>query len=230
MKKIKLITVLVSSVLLFTACTNNPIPDDTQRNIDQQLETLKDEKDKLQKQIEELTRNIGTSDAQNTSALLTAIEAVNIIKTGDMNDIEDYAHPQQGIRFSAYSYVDTQNDVVIDASNFNGLMQSAQTYTFGSYDGTGDPINMTFADYYQEFIYDEDFANAELIGNNTVVKTGNTLNNLADVYPGAYFVEFHFPQFDPQYEGMDWKSLRIVMEQDDGIWYVIGIIHDQWTI
>ena len=230
MKNIKLLAVLISSVFLFTACSNNPIPEDTQRNIDKQLETLKGEKDKLQKQLEEITQNIGASNAQNTSPLLTAIEAVNIIKTGDLNDIEDYAHPDKGVRFSAYSYVDTQNDLVIDASNFTGLMESSQTYTFGSYDGTGDPINMTFSDYYQEFVYDEDFADAEIIGNNTIVKTGNTLNNMADVYPGAYFVEFHFPQFDPQYEGMDWKSLRIVMEQDDGIWYIIGVIHDQWTI
>jgi (p)ppGpp synthase/HD superfamily hydrolase len=29
---------------------------------------------------------------------------------------------------------------------------------------------------------------------------------------------------------MDWRSLRLVFEKKDDIWYIVGIIHDQWTI
>jgi hypothetical protein len=36
--------------------------------------------------------------------------------------------------------------------------------------------------------------------------------------------------FDPEYEGMDWRSLRLVFEKKNDIWYLVGIIHDQWTI
>jgi UDP-N-acetyl-2-amino-2-deoxyglucuronate dehydrogenase len=31
-------------------------------------------------------------------------------------------------------------------------------------------------------------------------------------------------------EGMDWRSLRLVFEKKNDIWYLVGIIHDQWTI
>jgi hypothetical protein len=51
-----------------------------------------------------------------------------------------------------------------------------------------------------------------------------------EVYPDATVVEFHFPGFEEKYEGMDWKSLRVVVEKLDNKWYVVGIIHDQWTI
>ena len=32
------------------------------------------------------------------------------------------------------------------------------------------------------------------------------------------------------FDGMDWKSLRLVFQEKDNIWYLVGIIHDGWTI
>jgi hypothetical protein len=43
-------------------------------------------------------------------------------------------------------------------------------------------------------------------------------------------VEYYFPGFEAQYEGMDWKSLRLVFEQHQGSWKLVGIIHNEWTI
>ena len=63
-----------------------------------------------------------------------------------------------------------------------------------------------------------------------LIGKGNTLNNIAQVYPNGEFVEFHFTGFDTQYEGMDWTSLRLVFEENNGTWFLIGIVHDQWTI
>jgi len=40
----------------------------------------------------------------------------------------------------------------------------------------------------------------------------------------------YFPSFNPDYAGMDWKSLRLVFEQYEGRWYLVGIINNQWTI
>jgi hypothetical protein len=42
-------------------------------------------------------------------------------------------------------------------------------------------------------------------------------------------VEYYFPGFDPQYGGMDWRSLKLVFSQADGSWNLAGIIHDEWT-
>ncbi|NLE25228.1 MAG: hypothetical protein GX625_07790, partial [Clostridiaceae bacterium] len=80
------------------------------------------------------------------------------------------------------------------------------------------------------FIYDVDFASAEKIGYNEILGHGNTLENSAEVYKDSMVVEYHFPGLDPQYEGMDWRSLRIVFEKHNDTWYLVGIIHDQWTI
>jgi hypothetical protein len=29
---------------------------------------------------------------------------------------------------------------------------------------------------------------------------------------------------------MDWVSLRLVFLQEDGTWFLVGVVHDQWTI
>ena len=59
---------------------------------------------------------------------------------------------------------------------------------------------------------------------------GNTLINSSEIYKDAIIIEYHFSGFDPQYEGMDWRSLRLAFEKVNDIWYLVGIIHDQWTI
>ena len=70
------------------------------------------------------------------------------------------------------------------------------------------PITLKFSDYYKRFIYDADFLNAEQVGYNKVLGHGNTLNNSFDVYKNSIIVEYYFSGFDPQYEGIDWRSLR----------------------
>ena len=54
---------------------------------------------------------------------------------------------------------------------------------------------------------------------------------MAKILPGrAMVVEYHFPGFDPQYGGLDWASLRLVFQEFEGRWVLVGIIHDEWTI
>ena len=44
-------------------------------------------------------------------------------------------------------------------------------------------------------------------------------------------MEYHVPGTNPDYGGMDWRSLRLVMEEgDDGKWDLRAVIHDEWTI
>lgn len=182
----------------------------------------------LQARISELEVK---TNASSNSVLNQAIIVINLLKNKDMVSLAGYIHPERGVRFTPYSYIETQTNLVFQADEIATLMENTQLYTWGEYDGTGDPIDATFSDYYNKFVYDVDFAEPNMIGNNTVVSTsGNMVNNISQAYPNESFVEFHFSGFDAQYAGMDWKSLRLVFEDVDGTWYLVGIIHDQWTI
>lgn len=166
----------------------------------------------------------------NSSSLLpVALDVVNALKHKDMNAISSYIHSTAGVRFSPYGHIDVQHDLQFSTSQLPSLWSSTEVYQWGVYDGSGDPIQLTFQDYFDRFVYDVDFANPHMIGNNVAVGAGNMINNIQQAYSNGPFVEFHFTGFDPQYSGMDWRSLRLVFEQENGEWKLVGIIHDEWT-
>lgn len=79
-------------------------------------------------------------------------------------------------------------------------------------------------------MYDVDFLNAPNISLNKTISSGNSLNNIDSVYGNCTYVEFYFPGFKEKYDGMDWRSLKLVFEKQDNKLFLIGVIHDQWTI
>jgi len=161
--------------------------------------------------------------------LARAGEVVLALKNQDMLALVGNVHPDAGLRLSPYAYVQ-ETDLVFPFGQIARLPGDTTIYHWGLYDGSGFDINLTYSDYYKEFIYDVDFASAPQISINQRVGLGNTMDNSLTFYPGAIIVEYHFPGFDPSYQGMDWRSLRLVFKEYLGEWYLIGIIHDEWTI
>jgi hypothetical protein len=146
-----------------------------------------------------------------------------------MVSLSNYVHPVNGVRFSPYAFV-KDTDQVFPADKVSSLMADSKVYTWGTYDGSGEPIKLTFLDYYAKFVYDVDFTNAPQMALNHRLGVGNSIDNSSEFYPDAMIVEYYFPGFDLQYAGMDWRSLRLVFTEYNNIWYLAGIIHDQWTI
>jgi len=158
-----------------------------------------------------------------------AAEVITAFKDKDMVSLSAYVHPEMGLRFSPYAYV-KDTDQVFPLEMIAGLMDDNTVYTWGMYDGSGEPIVLSFPDYYPKFIYDVDFADAPQVALNHRLGVGNSIDNSLEFYPGSMIVEYYFPGFDAQYAGMDWRSLRLVFTEYNSIWVLVGIIHDQWTI
>lgn len=222
------ITVLILSMII-TGCSQKPIGEtDTSKDNGIELKEKDEKIAELEQKIKELESN--ANQASSNNLISTAIGIMELIKAKDMNTLSQYVHPTAGVRFTPYFYVDTQTDQVFTASQVAGLMQDSQVLNWGVYDGSGEPIDLKFSDYYDKFIYDKNFASPEIIGNNVAVGKGNIEDNVTAAYPDGNFIEFHFSQFDPQYEGIDWESLRLVFEEYNNTWYLVGVIHGQWTI
>jgi hypothetical protein len=202
-----------------SAATNNTTkPAETK---DTQNTDLDDKKQSIEKGTEEYIKSV-IGDRAN--------EVLSIIKSKDMGKLSEVIHPDKGVRFSPYGHVSKETDLVFNSTQIKTLAADQKVYNWGSYDGSGEPIELTFADYHKKFVYDVDFLNAKEIGYNKILGMGNTLVNTSEVYPKAIIVEYYFPGFDPQYSGMDWRSLRLAFEKSGNTWYLVGIIHDQWTI
>jgi hypothetical protein len=162
------------------------------------------------------------------AVLQEAAEVVSALQHKDMAALSQFVHPQMGLRFSPYAAVKA-SDQVFPPDKLAGLPTDETTYTWGSYDGSGAPIQLTFADYYAQFIYDADFANAPQLALNHRLGVSTTLDNSTEFYPGSMIVEYYFSGFDPAFGGMDWRSLRLVFTPANSTWYLVGLIHDQWT-
>lgn len=222
----KLILIITILSVLLVGCG----VDTNGNDLDSQIQAKDERIAELEQELEGLRESNDDYDDVSDNLLITAANVLQLLKDKDMDDLSDFVHPTEGVRFSPYGYIDTENHLVFSADEVDDLDDDTEVYTWGSYDGSGEAIELDFNDYYDEFIFDEDFSNPQIIGNNLVVGEGNSLINIEEVYPNGYFIEFHFEEIDPQYEGMDWRSLRLVFETVDDVWYLVGIVHDQWTI
>ena len=169
------------------------------------------------------------AQTEKAQILTQSKKVVAALKNKDMKTLATFVHPTKGVRFSPYGYIDLENDLIFKSSQIPSLMLTRRAYIWGAADGTGDQINLGFPAYFNKFVYDKDFARAPQIVYNRVAKQGNTIVNVGEAYKNAKFVEYHFPG-TKKYDGMDWRSLRLVFEKSGKNWFLVGISHDQWTI
>lgn len=159
-----------------------------------------------------------------------AFEVIQTIKCKNFDKLADYVHPEKGLRFTPYTHVDLEEDVVMTQEQVSNFFNNDKKYLWGVYDGSGTPIILTPAVYYDLFIYTQDFFQAEEVRFNKPVETLNTYENHYQIYENPIVVEYYFSGFNPRFEGMDWESLRLVFEEYEDEWKLVGIIHNQWTI
>lgn len=158
-----------------------------------------------------------------------AAAVISALKAKDLTTLNKLVHPEHGIRFSPYVHIDGEKAVRFEAGKLPSL-DDATVHNWGSYDGSGEPIELTFAQYYDRFVYDHDYAQPQEIGWNSILGSGTTTPNIEEAYPESYIVDYHFKGFDEKNEGMDWASLILVLEEHEGGWYISAVVHSGWTI
>ncbi|MGF1923662.1 MAG: hypothetical protein ACQUHE_05750 [Bacteroidia bacterium] len=151
------------------------------------------------------------------------------LKENNFAELRKY-FSEDGVLFSPYGYIDTAKSKKLGPEDFLGAIDKKWILTWGSYDGTGDPIKLTVKEYLKKFVYNVDYLEAEAIGFDESMKQGNSINNLREIFPKQHFIDYHFSGFDQKMQGMDWTSLRLVFEKRDGEYFLVAVIHDQWTI
>jgi len=163
------------------------------------------------------------------SLMASSEQVVQALASKDFETLAGLVHSERGVRFSPYAYVREEHQVFMP-EELNELSDSGEVFTWGNYDGSGEPIELTFDEYFEEFVYSADFSSTAEVAVNERLGQGNSINNIEEFFPEASFVEFYIPGSNPQYAGMDWESLRLVFVQENEVWYLVGIVHDEWTI
>ena len=170
-------------------------------------------------------------DVTNASLTALAFDILENIRDGDYRELSQVVHPSYGLLFSPSSTVTLSTNKCFSAGQVAAFGTDTNVYVWGVYDGSGEPIEMTPAGYFAEFVYDRDYANATVIGVNHVVKSGNALENMAEVFPDILYVDFHFPCSDKNTaDSTNWSSLRLGFEEYNGSLMLMAILHSGWTV
>lgn len=190
-------------------------------------EELKDEKDKT-----ETPEGEGTDEPQKSEkevVLEKADQVIRQIKGKNAEELSKYIHQDKGVVFSPYVHIEPEA-VTFKQDDIQHFFHMEEKYTWGMRDGSGQPIELSPSEYYEEFIYDADFNKADEIVYNPEDARGNTIRNVKDVFPNSQVVEYYVKGTEEN-GNMDWKALNLVFEKDSSEeWKLVAVVHDQWTI
>jgi hypothetical protein len=154
---------------------------------------------------------------------------VAALKAKDFDAVADAVHPTKGVRFSRYGEVDTKGDALLTASELRAAWKSGASRKWGRRWAEEAPIDEPLAKYYDEFVYNADYAAAQDITVDQVIGWGSLMYGDVDEYPGASIVDFHVRGKNPQSNFGDWNSLRVVLEKQNAKWWLVGLVECEWT-
>lgn len=173
---------------------------------------------------------LGESNVVSSDALTDlAFNAAEAIKARDYKALADMIHPEYGVVFSPYATINLSTNVCLTADQIRHIPDNSEIYVWGLTSDGSEPIQMNITDYFSRYVFDYDYTVAPLIGVNHIVRSGNYVENIADSFPGAQYVDLCYPGDDSS-ESEDWSTLRLVFENYNGRLMLTAIIHSEYNI
>lgn len=173
--------------------------------------------------------NISSDEYSSSQLSQLAFETAEYIKHGDYISLSKIVHPEYGLVISPYATISLSSNKCFTREQVAHFGDDSEVYIWGISDGAEEPIEMTPGKYFSEYVYDCDYLNAPIVGINRIVKSGNSLENLSDMFPDAQFVDLHNPGTQ-EADYKDWCTLRLVFEEYDNTMMLTAIIHSESTL
>ena len=240
----KPLVIFLTILLIFTGCqVITPTPLTEAEQLRQQNQVLADQLLDAQRQISNLETQVATLIAQLDSTPPEATplpedpnfvaglanEVLRVLQNRDFAALATYMHPQLGVRFSPYGYINPDSDLVFTREEVANFALDETVYTWGTEAGSGLNIDKNVEDYWERFVTSQQPDPEWVVLDDPSQKASNTIDNFAEVYPEAVSLEYYQPGSE-QYGFLDWRSLRLGFQRSsDGAMYLIAIIHDEWT-
>ncbi len=188
-----------------------------------ELESLKKSNEEIQKELDKLKEN-----EENKVIVEEALAVLKTLKSEDYEALSKHVGGS-GLNCIPY-YFSPAPSVSLTQEQIADIGNSEDVLEWGVSDGIGDPIELIPSDYFEEYVYNQDFINAPIISVNQSLSGFDTANTNMNMYNDPEYVEFYFDSFEKQYEGMDWESLVLIFEKEDGQYKLVGVVHGCWQI
>ena len=171
--------------------------------------------------------SVVSTDVKHEELAKLSIAIAERIAAGDYESLSSYVHPVYGLVFVPYSTVNLGSNQCFTPQRVAITGKDNSLYVWGVKYGSDEPIQLTAAAYFSEYVYDRDYAHAPVMGFNTVLRSGNALENVAAAFPDGQFVDLYFPSTSA--EANDWRILRMVFEDCEGEMKLSALIPSEYT-
>src|SRR5699024_4267907 len=202
MRKLALFTMLILFTLAGLACQQADNDENNEQGNNNEVETNYENHEDEENENENNKQEEGKDhpdnageDPEDEEVSLSIEELSELLLAAlhdqDLETVAAHVDPDKGLRITPYVYIEDHVHVFAK-EELENLLEDDTVYTWGTYDGKGTPIELTGADYFEDFMDMEPFLDADDILVNDPQDRGNTINNIKEVYPDAESIEYYF--------------------------------------
>lgn len=163
-------------------------------------------------QLDEVVNN--KAKTENINEISDKI--INALHERNTGKIAEYIHPNKGVTFSPYVFIE-DNAPIFNKEEFKNLFKNNDEIYWGIYDGKGKDIQLTASQYFEEFIHSELYIKPDEINVNYINDSGNTENNMMEIFPNTETIEYYHSGSDKY----DWESFILVYEKNENNEYFL---------
>ena len=142
---IVIFTVLIVSITACKTDTDNKdiSRDENNSNVVEEENGVEDRGNN--NEIEYELTDEGIIESESAKMIIEEIsnELIDAISVKDFETVSEFTHPVEGIRFTPYTYVSLDNDIVFSKEEIEIFFNDQDVYIWGIYDGIGDEISLT---------------------------------------------------------------------------------------
>ena len=173
--------------------------------------------------------DVPAEDTAHADMTMLAFDILEYIKDDDFVALSRIVHPEYGVILSPYATINLSTDRWFNADQIALFGTDTSVYVWGVYNGSGEPIVLTTSEYFSQFVPAALHMKSPILGINQIVRSGNALENMIDIFPDIQFVDFHIPGGE-QIEELEWSSLRLGFEEYEGHLRLMAIVYSKWTV
>ncbi|MEM9807107.1 MAG: caspase family protein [Cyanobacteria bacterium P01_D01_bin.56] len=156
-----------------------------------------------------------------------ANDIVLALKNKDMKRLSEYVHPDWNLSFSPYVHVSNEQQT-FSSEAVAGILQDSTSYLWGYQYGNGDAIDLTFPEYYDNWLYKHDYLSSKNITFNEISSRGGLISNIDEFYDDAATVEYYIPGTS-EFGDLNWGTLILVFRPEGDTWYLVRFANGRWT-
>lgn len=157
-----------------------------------------------------------------------ANQTLECVKNEDFKNLEKYIHDEKGLVFAYATNIDSHSPVFLK-NQVGEFGNDYNKYVWGIGTHSDELLELTVNEYFEKYLYSEDYLNVEKISINNTIGITNAIDNVEEVFPDCIYIEFYYEGTE-EYDYLDWSSLKVVMEKYDGQLKVVGLVNSYYIM